>query len=179
MVFEKEKEKGILSDGKIVADIRWGIFVCKEVSEANVHAKKEELPFIFMIQAKSLPLGTFEVPFRFFFVLISMAQSSFACSAQPSVEVGLDMAQLQTKLKGLEKEIEIEEGILKGAEKMAKVGACSSFCSCWGCANLVPFFPDFLAQKGNAAAARRVAKEAGAAQAASFAGECPVSRGGQ
>ena len=49
------------------------------------------------------------------------------------------MAQLQTKLKGLEKEIEIEEGILKGAEKMAKVGACSSFCSCWGVCVLTSF----------------------------------------
>lgn len=70
MLIDKEKEKVFLNDGKVIADVRWGIFICKEASEANVHAKKEELPLIFMIQGKPVAPNLPEVFCFFFFCLL-------------------------------------------------------------------------------------------------------------
>jgi len=99
LLFDKEKDKGSVADAKLLAEVRWPIFVCKEATEASVHAKKEDLPLIFVIQARSSAVTT----------------------EPSSADQGLNVMQIQSKMKSVEKEIEIEEGIHTGFEKMAKV----------------------------------------------------------
>jgi len=98
--FEKEKDRS-LGDGKLIIDLRASIFSCREATEAEIHAKPDEMLAIFLIQTKS---GT-------------------VVAASDIAESNLSPVQIEAKIKAIEKEIEIEEGIFKGIEKMAKISS--------------------------------------------------------